>query len=56
MNPGNRANTIANTLQLPLRSVERYLSELKKADKIEFRGAPGNGWYFCMDEHGGMKK
>ncbi len=55
MNPGNRANTIANALQIPLRSVERYLSELKKAGKIEFRGAPKNGGYFLKDGSRGMK-
>jgi hypothetical protein len=26
MSPGHRANTIANALQIPLRSVERYLA------------------------------
>ncbi len=55
MNPGHRAKAIANALQIPLRSVERYLSELKKAGKIEFRGAPRNGGYFYMDEIGGIE-
>ncbi len=52
MNPGNRANTIASALQIPLRSVERYLSTLKKAGLIEFRGAPRNGGYFHINEGG----
>lgn len=50
MNPNSRANAIAKALQIPLRSVERYLSQLKKDGKIEFRGAPRNGGYFLKDE------
>ena len=44
--PGCRANTIADAVQVPLRSVQRYLSQLKKENIIEFRGAPRNGGYF----------
>ncbi len=54
-NPGYRANAIANALKISLRSVERYLSELKNNDKIEFRGAPRNGGYFLKDEGGEVK-
>ncbi len=50
MHPGNRANTIADNLHISLRSVQRYLSQLKKENKIEFRGAPRNGGYFLKDE------
>lgn len=46
MNPNSRANGIAEALQIPLRSVERYLSQLKRDWKVEFRGAPRNGGYF----------
>ena len=49
-NPGNRARAIAKALKMSLRSVERYLSELKKQGKTEFRGAPRNGGYFLKDE------
>lgn len=49
-NPNSRANAIAEALQIPLRTVERYLSQLKKGGKIEFRGAPRNGGYFLKDE------
>ena len=45
-NPGIRANVIAGQLNMPLRSLQRELSRLKNAGKIEFRGAPKNGGYF----------
>lgn len=52
-NPGSRSNAIADALNIPLRSVQRYLTQLKSENKIEFRGAPRNGGYFCMDESSG---
>ena len=45
-NPGCRANAIAGALSIPLRTVQRYLSQLRKGSAIEFRGAPRNGGYF----------
>lgn len=44
--PGLRANAIAEKLNIPLRTLQRELSQLKSSDKIEFRGAPKNGGYF----------
>ena len=44
--PGCRANMIASALGLPLRTVQRYLEQLKKQAQIEFRGASRNGGYF----------
>ena len=44
--PGCRANAIASALELPLRTVQRYLEQLKKQGRIEFRGAPRNGGYY----------
>ncbi|MBQ4336284.1 MAG: winged helix-turn-helix domain-containing protein [Lentisphaeria bacterium] len=44
--PGCRANTIAEKLNIPLRTVQRHISELKKENKIEFKGAPKSGGYF----------
>ena len=44
--PGCRANAISSALDLPLRTVQRYLEQLKKQNKIEFRGAPRNGGYY----------
>lgn len=34
--PGHRANFIAKSLGLPLRSVQRYLSRLKSSEKLNF--------------------
>ena len=46
--PGSRANKIAEALNMPLRTLQRELSRLKTAGKIEFRGAPKNGGYFAI--------
>jgi Fic family protein len=48
--PGCRANGIASVLNTPLRSVQRYLSQLKDENKIEFRGAPRNGGYYPIGD------
>lgn len=45
-NPGIRAGMIAEKLSVSLRTAERYLRELKQAERIEFRGAPRNGGYY----------
>ena len=44
--PGCRTNVIAEKLNMPLRTVQRRLSELKKENKIEFKGATKSGGYF----------
>ena len=46
--PGSRANQISKALNIPLRTIQRELSNLKAAGKIEFRGAPKNGGYFAI--------
>ena len=46
--PGCRANAIAAELNIPPRTVERYLKQLKM-DAIEFRGAPRNGGYYLKE-------
>ena len=46
--PGSRANQISEALTIPLRTIQRELSNLKAAGKIEFRGAPKNGGYFAI--------
>lgn len=44
--PGQRASDIAKGLNLPLRTIERWLKKLKEAKSIEFRGASKTGGYF----------
>lgn len=48
--PGIRANALADELNIPLRTVQRSLTQLKSENKIEFRGAPRNGGYFLKGE------
>lgn len=48
--PGCRANGIASALNIPLRSIQRYLGQLKDENKIEFRGAPRNGGYYPIGD------
>jgi Fic family protein len=50
--PGCRANEIANVLSIPHRTVQRHLSLLKSDGKIEFRGAPKTGGYYCLPDPG----
>jgi ATP-dependent DNA helicase RecG len=46
LHPGQRASDIAKGLNLPLRTIERWLKKLKEAKTIEFRGASKTGGYF----------
>ena len=46
--PDSRTVDLVKTLQLPRRSVERWLQQLKTAGKIEFRGAPKTGGYHAI--------
>ena len=45
-NPGIRAGMLAERLSISRRTAERYLRQLKQAERIEFRGAPRNGGYY----------
>ena len=47
--PGLRANALSEALSLPKRTLERHLGQLKKNGRIEFRGAPKTGGYYCRD-------
>ncbi|MCX7100861.1 MAG: hypothetical protein NTX38_05070 [Methylobacter sp.] len=46
LHPGQRASDIAKGLNLPLRTIERWLKKLKEAKTIEFCGASKTGGYF----------
>ena len=46
--PDSRTVDLVKTLQLPRRTVERWLQQLKTAGKIEFRGAPKTGGYHAI--------
>ena len=45
--PGQRASEIATTLDTSLRTIERWLKQLKENDEIEFRGPAKTGGYFA---------
>ncbi len=45
-NPGIRTGMLAEKLSISRRTAERHLQALKKAERIEFRGAPRNGGYY----------
>jgi len=43
--PGLRTSQISKTMDTPVRTLQRWLSELKNQHKIEFRGSPKTGGY-----------
>jgi len=50
-NPGMRLPELATLLNVPPKTVERWLKQLKDDGKIVFKGAPKKGGYFIND-HG----
>lgn len=49
-NPGRRKPFFEDILQVPARSLQRWLSQLQDDGKIEFRGAPKTGGYWMVDK------
>ena len=47
-NPGLRANELSKHIDTPLRTVQRWLKQLKDENKIEFEGAPKTGGYVVI--------
>lgn len=46
-NPGIRSPSLVKIAGRSQASVERAVSDLKRLGKIEFRGAPKTGGYYC---------
>lgn len=44
-NPNLRANQLSEMMQVSLRSIQRWLKQLKDEEKIEFKGSPKTGGY-----------
>ncbi len=44
--PGINAPTLAITLNMSLRTIQRYVKQLSDEQKVEFRGAAKNGGYY----------
>ena len=49
-NPGKKSREIKTALNLPQRTLERWLKELREQNKIRFQGAPKTGGYFPVDD------
>lgn len=47
-NPGLSAKAISDKLNVPQRTVERWIKSLREHEQIEFRGAPKTGGYFII--------
>lgn len=47
--PGQRSIEMVGALNIPLRTIVRWLKQLKETEKIEFRGATRTGGYYCLD-------
>lgn len=45
--PGKRANELAILIGKSVQTVERYVRTLKDSGRVEFRGAPKTGGYYC---------
>lgn len=45
-NPGINVSNIKSLLNIPQRTIERWINQLKKENKIEFKGAPKTGGYW----------
>ena len=46
-NPNKKAKQLSEELDTPLRTIERWLKQLRDDDKIEFKGSPKTGGYYA---------
>ncbi len=46
-NPGERVPSLSINLGTAQKNIERWLKELRSKGKVEFRGAPKTGGYYC---------
>jgi ATP-dependent DNA helicase RecG len=49
-NPGKRVPHYALVLNIPEKTIERWIKEQRENNKIEFRGASKTGGYFSVDK------
>ena len=45
--PNQKANAISQALNIPLRTIQRWIKQLREEDKIEFKGSPKTGGYYA---------
>ena len=48
--PGLRTTQISKLLNVPTKTLERWLKALRDENKVEFRGAPKTGGYFSIED------
>lgn len=51
--PGLRTPQISKTIQVPVKTLEKWLNQLKENNKIEFRGSDRSGGYWSKGEQAG---
>ena len=49
-NPGRKTKEIKTALDLPQRTIERWLRQLREQNEIKFQGAPKTGGYYPIDK------
>jgi ATP-dependent DNA helicase RecG len=49
MNPGVKTSEIAEAIDVPQRTLERWLKRLKDEKKVSFKGAPKKGGYVAIE-------
>jgi len=53
LHPGLRTPAISRGLGTPVKTIERWLKNLKKEGAIQFRGSPKTGGYHALPQGGG---
>ena len=49
LNPGQRVPHFERALNVPKKTLERWINKFKKEDKIEFKGSPKSGGYWIKE-------
>ena len=49
-NPSQRITHIEDNLKIPAKTIERWIKQLKKEGKIEYRGSKKTGGYYPVDK------
>ncbi|MBR6920252.1 MAG: winged helix-turn-helix transcriptional regulator [Bacteroidales bacterium] len=49
-NPGSRTTAINDKTGIPIKSIERYLSDLKRCGLIVYKGSSSSGGYYIVHD------
>ncbi|MFH0784553.1 MAG: hypothetical protein V2B20_21700 [Pseudomonadota bacterium] len=49
--PGVRLPELSNTLRIPIKTLERWIKQLRDEKKVVFKGAVKTGGYYVADSH-----